>query len=50
MLTLCTSTVVLTVALCILALGKFLAPTDAARDAIRKVLAGIAETWIARCC
>ncbi len=47
LLILCTSTVVLTVALCILALGKFLAPTEAARGSVRRVLAGIAETWVA---
>ncbi|NNJ66196.1 MAG: acyltransferase [Xanthomonadales bacterium] len=46
LLTLCATTIVLTSVVCILALGKFLSPTEAARDWIRRVLAGIAETWI----
>jgi 1-acyl-sn-glycerol-3-phosphate acyltransferase len=40
------STIVLTTLLCILAIGKFLAPTEAFRNRMRKLLAGLAETWI----
>ena len=40
------NTIVLTTLLCILAIGKFLAPTEAIRSGVRHVLAGIAETWI----
>jgi 1-acyl-sn-glycerol-3-phosphate acyltransferase len=40
------STIVLTTLLCILAIGKFLAPTEKFRNRVRKVLAGLAETWI----
>jgi 1-acyl-sn-glycerol-3-phosphate acyltransferase len=47
LLILCISTIVLTVVLCILALGKLLAPTAAVRDSVRRMLAGIAESWIA---
>jgi 1-acyl-sn-glycerol-3-phosphate acyltransferase len=47
MLILSMSTVVLTVILFILAIGKFLAPVQAVRDWIRRALAGIAETWVA---
>jgi 1-acyl-sn-glycerol-3-phosphate acyltransferase len=37
---------VLTTLLCVLAIGKFLAPTRGFRDWMRKILAGLAETWI----
>ncbi|NIP18528.1 MAG: acyltransferase [Xanthomonadales bacterium] len=47
LLVLALSTIVLTVLICILAPGKFLAPAGAARDSIRKMLAGIAEAWVA---
>ncbi len=40
------STIVLTMLLCVLAIGKFLAPTDAFRNRMRQVLAGLAEFWI----
>lgn len=40
------STVVLTVPLCVCAIGKFLAPAGAIRDTFRKLLAKIAESWI----
>ena len=40
------STIVLTTLLCILAIGKFLAPTESFRNWMRKVLAGLAEFWI----
>ncbi|MDH3924479.1 MAG: acyltransferase [Xanthomonadales bacterium] len=40
------STIVLTIVLCILAVGKFLAPTESFRNWMRKVLAGLAEFWI----
>jgi len=40
------NTVVLTVTLCVLAIGKFLAPSPVALNRIRKILAGIAEAWI----
>jgi 1-acyl-sn-glycerol-3-phosphate acyltransferase len=40
------NTMVLTAAICILALARLLAPTDAVRDRVRKTLAGIAEAWI----
>jgi 1-acyl-sn-glycerol-3-phosphate acyltransferase len=40
------STIVLTVALCVLSISKFLVPEGAARDWVRRFLAGIAETWI----
>jgi 1-acyl-sn-glycerol-3-phosphate acyltransferase len=40
------NTIVLTVLLCIMAVGKFLAPTDTALQWVRKRLAGIAEAWI----
>jgi 1-acyl-sn-glycerol-3-phosphate acyltransferase len=41
------NTIVLTILLCILAIGKFLAPTEAIRSGMRHVLAVIGETWIA---
>jgi len=41
----CVSTVVLTTSIFILALGKFLAPNEAVKAWVRKVLAGIAEAW-----
>jgi 1-acyl-sn-glycerol-3-phosphate acyltransferase len=40
------STIVLTTLLCILAVGKFLAPTEPIRNRMRQVLAGLAEFWI----
>lgn len=40
------NTVVLTTLLCTLAIGKFLAPTESFRNWMRKILAGLAETWI----
>jgi 1-acyl-sn-glycerol-3-phosphate acyltransferase len=40
------STIVLTLLLCCLAIGKLLAPTPRARDAVRQVLEKIAESWI----
>jgi 1-acyl-sn-glycerol-3-phosphate acyltransferase len=40
------NTILLTTLLCSLAVGKWLAPTPAARDAVRKVLEKIAEGWI----
>jgi 1-acyl-sn-glycerol-3-phosphate acyltransferase len=40
------NTIVLTLLLCVLAIGKWLAPTPGTRDAVRKVLEKIAETWI----
>jgi 1-acyl-sn-glycerol-3-phosphate acyltransferase len=46
MLTLSVSTIVLTLFLCMVAIGKLLAPTAASRDRVRLWLAGIAETWI----
>lgn len=46
MLVMGTSTTVLTVILCIFAIGKFLAPTATVRDWFRKFLATIAELWI----
>ena len=36
----------LTTLLCTLAIGKFLAPTEAIRNWIRHILAGLAELWI----
>jgi 1-acyl-sn-glycerol-3-phosphate acyltransferase len=41
-----TNTIVLTTLLCTLAIGKFLAPTEAFRNWMRHILAGLAETWI----
>ncbi len=46
LLVIATNTIVLTTLLCILAIGKFLAPTEALRNGMRRVLAGLAETWI----
>jgi len=46
LLVIATNTIVLTTLLCILAIGKFLAPTESFRNWMRKVLAGLAETWI----
>jgi 1-acyl-sn-glycerol-3-phosphate acyltransferase len=46
LLTITVNTIVLTTVLCLLAIPKWLAPTDAIRDRIRQVLAGIAEAWI----
>ena len=40
------STILLTTLLCILAIGKFLAPTEKFRNRVRKVLAVLAEFWI----
>ena len=40
------NTIVLTLVLCVLAIPKLLAPTDGIRNRFRRVLAGIAETWI----
>jgi len=40
------NTIVLTLVLCVLSIGKFLAPTPGIRDRVRQLLAGIAETWI----
>jgi 1-acyl-sn-glycerol-3-phosphate acyltransferase len=40
------STIVLTVTLCVLALGKVLARSDAGLNRVRRVLAGLAEAWI----
>jgi 1-acyl-sn-glycerol-3-phosphate acyltransferase len=40
------STIVLTTVLCIMAIGKFLAPTEGIRDSIRDFLARLPETWI----
>lgn len=36
----------LTTLLCILAIGKFLAPTEASRNWMRHILAGLAQMWI----
>ena len=46
MATLSVSTIVLTLFLCLVAIGKLLAPSPALRDRARLLLAGIAETWI----
>jgi len=46
LLVMATNTIVLTTLLCVLAIGKFLAPTEAFRNWMRHVLAGLAETWI----
>jgi len=40
------NTIVLTLLLCVLSTGKFLAPTAAIRDRVRRLLAGIAGIWI----
>jgi len=40
------NTIVLTMTLFLLALGKLLAPSDVALNRVRRVLAGLAETWI----
>lgn len=40
------NTIVLATVLCILAIGKLLAPTEAIRSAVRHLLAGVAEAWI----
>jgi len=40
------NTIVLTLVLCVLAIPKWLAPTDAIRNFFRRVLAKIAELWI----
>ena len=40
------NTIVLTLLLCCLSVGKWLAPTPGARDAVRKLLEKIAESWI----
>jgi 1-acyl-sn-glycerol-3-phosphate acyltransferase len=40
------NTIALTTLLCILAIGKFLAPTEAFRNRMRSILASLAETWI----
>lgn len=46
LLTITVSTIVLTLLICLLAPGKWLAPAGAVRDGFRKVLEKIAETWI----
>jgi 1-acyl-sn-glycerol-3-phosphate acyltransferase len=46
LLVMTTNTILLTTLLCTLAIGKFLAPTEAFRAWMRKILAGLAETWI----
>ena len=40
------STIVLTTVLCTLAIGKFLAPSEAFRTRVRQILAVVPETWI----
>ncbi len=40
------NTIVLTTLLCIMAIGKFLAPTAAFRNRMQRILAGLAELWI----
>lgn len=40
------STIVLTLTICFLAIGKILAPTAGFRDAVRRVLARVVELWI----
>jgi len=40
------NTIVLTVTLCLLAIGKLLARGDSALNRVRKILAGLAVTWI----
>ena len=40
------NTIVLTLLLCFLSIGKWLAPTPGARDGVRRVLEKIAEAWI----
>ena len=40
------NTIVLTTILCILAIGKFLAPTEVMRTRMRHILARIPEAWI----
>ncbi|MDT8319959.1 MAG: acyltransferase, partial [Xanthomonadales bacterium] len=40
------STIVLTLSLCLFAIGKILAPTAGFRDAVRRFLALVAEIWI----
>ena len=40
------STIVLTVVLCVFALGKIVAPTDRVRDAVRRLLSRLVEIWI----
>jgi 1-acyl-sn-glycerol-3-phosphate acyltransferase len=40
------NTIVLTMVLCTLAIGKFLAPTEVLRTRMRHILARIPETWI----
>lgn len=40
------NTIVLATSLCILAIAKFLAPTDAVRNRMRRVLTGLAVSWI----
>ena len=46
LLTITISTIVLTLLICLLAPGKWLAPAGGVRDGFRKVLEKIAETWI----
>lgn len=46
LLVITTSTIVLTVALCLLSITRFLVPAGAARNWVRRFLAGMAETWI----
>ena len=40
------NTIVLTLVLCVLAIPKWLAPTEGIRNRVRRLLAHIAETWI----
>ena len=40
------NTIVLTTVLCVLAIPKWLAPTDAFRDRVRRLLTHLAEAWI----
>ena len=40
------NTIVLTTVLCTLAIGKFLAPSEAFRTRVRQILAVVPETWI----
>ncbi len=46
LLALSVSTIVLTLLICVLAIGKLLAPSEHARNSVRRLLAGIAEAWI----
>lgn len=46
LLLLCVSTVGLTLVICLLAIGKLLAPNESSRDQVRKTLARVAEAWV----